>query len=105
MIRRYFSYKNDKIGVFNDPFFLPYPLEDVKEVVSVAVRSGQGPAHGEELSLYLLGSMDDKTGIFVPGIEFICSLSQFMDFKTVNHIREEYGRLRKSEDSYGKESK
>lgn len=84
MIRKYFAYKNDKLGVFNDPFFLPYPIEDVKEVVSVAVRSGQGPAHGEELSLYLLGSMDDKTGIFVPGIEFICSLSEFMDYGKEN---------------------
>ena len=84
MIRRYFAYKNDKIGVFNDPFFLPYPLEDVKEVVSVAVRSGQGPAHAEELSLYLLGSMDDKTGLIVPSVEFICSLSEFMDYGKEN---------------------
>ena len=84
MIRKYFAYKNDKLGVFNDPFFLPYPIEDVKEVVSIAVRSGQGPAHSEELSLYLLGSMDDKTGIFVPGVEFICSLSEFMDYGKEN---------------------
>lgn len=80
MIRKYFAYKNDKVGVFNDPFFLPYPVEDVKEVVSVAVRSGQGPAHADELSLYLLGSMDDKTGLIVPSVEFICSLSEFLDY-------------------------
>lgn len=80
MIRKYFAYKNDKLGVFNDPFFLPYPIEDVKEVVSVAVRSGQGPAHADELSLYLLGTMDDKTGLIVPSVDFICSLSEFIDY-------------------------
>lgn len=80
MIRHYYAYKNDKVGVFNDPFFLPYPVEDVKEVVSVAVRSGQGPSHGEELSLYMLGTMDDKTGEFTPSIDFICSLSEFLDY-------------------------
>ena len=84
MIRKYYAYKNDKLGVFNDPFFLPYPSEDVREVVSVAVRSGQGPAHAEELSLYLLGSMDDKTGIIVSSVEFICSLSEFLDYGKEN---------------------
>lgn len=108
MIRHYYAYKNDKIGVFNDPFFLPYPVDDIREVVSQAVRSGQGPAHAEELSLYMLGYMDDKTGVFKPSVEFICSLSEFMDYDapiTINQCREELAALRKARKEYGKEEK
>lgn len=80
MIKAYYAYKNDKVGYFTDPFTLPYADDDqVIEVCSRAVKSGQ-VQHAEELSLYHVYTMDDKNGEIVPGLSFIVSLSEFIDY-------------------------
>lgn len=76
MIKNYYTYKNDKVGIFLEPFMIPNPKDNIKELILNSVKMGNKPDHAEELSLYYLGSMDDKTGVFVSNVEFICSLSE-----------------------------
>ena len=77
MKKKLYQYKNDKVGFFMDPFYLPYDEADVKEFVRQGVMTGNAPANFEELSLYCFGIMDDKSGDFEPLHDFVCSLSEF----------------------------
>lgn len=72
-----YQYKNDKVGFFMDPFYLPYKDADVIEFVRQGVMTGNCPPNVEELSLYLFGIMDDKSGEFEYKHDFIVSLSEF----------------------------
>lgn len=81
MIKNYYVYKNDKLGQFTDPFYLPFPEEDIREVVVSSVLSGNHPEHPEELSLYRFMKVDSKDGSIVPCLEFIVSLSEILGAK------------------------
>ena len=79
MIKNFFAYKNDKVGFFCDPFALPYNDEnEVRELAARAVKTGQ-IERPEELSLYHVFSLNDKTGDVVPNVAFIVSLSEFIE--------------------------
>lgn len=81
MIKNYYIYKNDKLGQFTEPFYLPYPEEDIKEILISSVRSGNHPEHPEELSFFKFMSVDSKTGDVVPCLEFIMSLAEILERK------------------------
>lgn len=76
MIKNYYIYKNNKIGVYNDPFFSPYEESEIKELIERGCKSGQ-ISHYEELSLYKIFTMDDKTAEIQQKLEFVIDLAQF----------------------------
>ena len=79
MKKHFYFYKNDKLGVWMDPFSSPYGPEEMKEIISRSVKNAKPEDHIEELSLYSAFDMDDKKGEFNFGksYEFICSLAEF----------------------------
>ena len=83
MKKTFYAYKNDKMGYFLNPFTAPYSQDEMKEVVKRSIKEAKPEDHVEELSLYEMFVMDDKTGKIekAPNMpEFICSLSEFMDY-------------------------
>lgn len=76
MIKNFYIYKNNKLGVFNDPFYSPYSETEIKELIERGCKSGQ-IEHFEELSLFKIFTMDDKTAEIKEKLEFILDLAQF----------------------------
>lgn len=74
MIKKYYIYKNNKLGCYNEPFTTPYQINDQIEMIRRAIESNQIQNY-EELSLYKLFELDDKTGEVKNGLEFIIDLS------------------------------
>lgn len=83
MKKTFYAYKNDKIGYFLNPFTTPYTQEEMKEVIKRSIKEAKPEDHVEELSLYEMFVMDDKTGKITTCEqypEYVCSLSEFMDY-------------------------
>ena len=79
MKKYFYCYKNDKIGVFNDPFEAPYEPERMIEAVGNMAKANDDPKkHLEELSLYRIFEFDDKSATIKYELEFLVSLSEFM---------------------------
>lgn len=77
MIKTYYIYKNNKLGVWNEPFYTPYETTDLIELIARGCKSGQ-IKNFEELSLYKIFKLDDKTGkITEDSQEFILDLAQY----------------------------
>lgn len=76
MIKNYYIYKNNKLGVYNDPFFSPYEENEIKELIERGCKSGQ-IKNFEELSLYKIFTIDDKTAEIKQNLEFVIDLAQF----------------------------
>lgn len=80
MIKHYYVYKNDKIGTFNDLFSSPYNEEDLKELVKQSIKlNNDKDKHYEELSLYKFGDFNDKSGEMQIKLEFLVSLSEYIE--------------------------
>lgn len=77
MIKNYYIYKNNKLAVWNEPFYSPYETSDLIEIIARGCKSGQIKNY-EELSLYKLFKFDDKTGeITKKEPEFILDLANY----------------------------
>lgn len=77
MIKTYYIYKNNKLGVWNEPFYTPYEKADLIELIARGCKSGQ-IKNFEELSLFKVFTLDDKTGKIIDDQqEFILDLAQY----------------------------
>lgn len=63
MIMQCFCIRDDKASLFLTPFFARNSIEATRQVQAVANDpKNMLSLHGEDFSLYMLGSMDDETG-------------------------------------------
>ena len=77
MKKTYYMYKNNKLGVWNEPFYTPYEKADLIEIIGRGCKSGQ-IKNFEELSLFKVFTLDDKTGKIIDDEqEFILDLAQY----------------------------
>lgn len=80
MMMKVVAYKDNKLNIFTQPFYLDGNREnaDIVEVTRRMCTNPQMPAVYFEYDLYLLGTFDDKLGVFTCGApEFLCSLADF----------------------------
>ena len=83
MKKTFYAYKNDKMGYFLNPFTTQYDQTEMKEMIRRTIKDAKPEDHVEELSLYEVFIMDDKTGkitICEQYPEYVCSLTEFMDY-------------------------
>ena len=73
-----YTYKNRKLGIFQDAFTTRDEPEKMKELVTRAVQSGAYSEndHIEELSLWLLGSYEDEKGEIEANQECLLDLDE-----------------------------
>lgn len=88
MIMTVCSYRDTKLNIFGQPFFLAVKeKEDIVENIRRMCASPELPKVYFEYDLYLLGTFDDKVGMFTTGQpEFLVSLG---DFKYLAAVPEE----------------
>lgn len=83
MKKTFYAYKNDKLGYFLNPFTTPYNQTEMKEAIRRTIGDAKPEDHVEELSLYEIFTMDDKTGkitICEKYPEYVCSLTEFIEY-------------------------
>ena len=92
MKKTFYAYKNDKMGYFNNPFTTQFDQTEMKEMIRRTIKDAKPEDHVEELSLYEMFIMDDKTGkitVCEQYPEYICSLTEFMDYGRENETKKD----------------
>lgn len=85
MIFQVVAYKDTKLNVFTQPFYLDGDREheEIIEIVRRMCANPQMPSVYFEYDLYKLGTFDDKTAEFSVGApEFLVSLGDFKYLKS-----------------------
>lgn len=85
------SYKDNKLNIFTQPFYLDgsRTQEEIIEVMRRMCANPQMPVVYFEYDLYKLGIFDDKTGVFeCASPEFMVSLADFKHLRPVEEVKE-----------------
>lgn len=92
MIMKVLAYKDTKLNIFTQPFYLDGSLqrEDLIETIRRMCAAPGVPAVFFEYDAYVLGEYDDKLGIFQNcSPEFLVSLGDFKHLRFVEEPKEE----------------
>ena len=89
MIQKVVAYKDVKLGVFSNPFYLGNTTkEDIIENIRRMCANPQTPSVYFEYDLYYLGEFDDKVGSFkCEAPEFLVSLGDFKHLRSAEEVK------------------
>lgn len=80
MIMKMLAYKDTKLNVFTQPFFIDGEREnsDLIEITRRMCANPEVPSVYFQYDLYLLGTYDDKLAVFnTTAPEYLCSLGDY----------------------------
>lgn len=89
MIVKVIAYKDLKLNIYTSPIYLDgdSSIEEIVEKTRRMCANPKLPVEYFDYDLYLLGTFDDKTGLFkTEAPEFLCSLA---DYKHLRAVQEE----------------